>query len=206
MGLLTRFDHLAAMGPAAYGVLALVLFAEAVGVPSPDEATLFLAGVAVGRGDLSWPLVVGASAFGAVAGSLVSFGLARRLGRPLILHHGRRVGLTEGRLARVEAFVRQRGAWAAYLGRIISGVRLVIGYACGLFGMQTAPFATASVAGALTWSALDVTAGMILGDHMAAIGRFARDHLLVAVLLAAVIAAALALWHRRGAVAARRQR
>jgi membrane protein DedA with SNARE-associated domain len=198
VGVLARFDHLAAMGPAAYGLLALLLFAEAVGVPSPDEATLFLAGVAVGRGDLSWPLVVGASAAGAVAGALVSYGLARRLGRPLIVHHGRRVGLTEARLARVEGFVRRRGALATYLGRIVSGVRLVIGYASGLFGVEPGPFAIASVAGALTWSALDVTAGMLFGGHIAALEHFALGHLVLAALIAAVVTGAALAWHLRG--------
>ena len=199
MGLLARFDHLAAMGPAAYGVVALVLLAEALGIPSPDEATLFLAGIAVGQGALSWPLAVLASALGAFIGALVSFALARRLGRPLILHHGRRVGLTEARLGTVEGFVRRWGVGAAFLGRIVSGVRLVIGYGAGLFGMRAGPFAAASAAGALVWSAADVTAGMLLGGHMAAIGRFATGHLWIAAVLVAALAVVLVLRRRRHA-------
>ncbi len=196
MGVLASFDHLAAMGPAAYGIVALVLFIEAVGIPSPDEAALFLAGVAVGRGDLSWPLTVAASAAGAFTGALISYGLARRLGRPLVLHHGRRVGLTEARLASVERFVRSRGIWAAALGRIISGVRLVIGYAAGLFGMEPRQFVAASAAGAVVWSSLDVSAGMLLGGHIAAFGAFARAHLGLAIAIAALVVLAALAWHR----------
>lgn len=203
MGLLSRFDHLAAMGPAAYGLVALVLFVEAIGIPSPDEATLFLAGVAVARGDLSWPATVAASALGAVCGAIVSFGIARRLGRPLVLHHGRRVGLTEQRLGRVEAFLRRFGVWAALLGRIVSGVRLVIGYAAGLFGMRPGTFVAASAAGALIWSALDVTAGMVLGGHIAALGAFARAHLWLAAGGLAAVGGGAAAWHRLRSAAVR---
>lgn len=195
MGVLARLSQLGTLGPAAYGLVALILLAEAVGVPSPDEAALFLAGVAVGRGDLSWPLTVAASAAGAVVGAAISYALARRLGRPLILHHGRRIGLTEERLSRVEAFLHRRGVWAAVLGRIISGVRLVIGYASGLFGMEPVPFFAASVAGALIWSMLDVTAGMVLGGHAGALERFALAHLWLAA-LALVVVASFVLWHR----------
>jgi membrane protein DedA with SNARE-associated domain len=168
--LLGRFDHLAAMGPAAYALLALVLLIEALGIPSPDEATLFVAGIAVGRGDLNWLGAVASSAAGAFAGSLVSYALARRLGRPLILHYGRRVGLSEARLVAVERFMHERGAWAALVGRIVSGVRLVIGYAAGLFGMEPGPFALASATGAVVWSIIDISAGMVIGHRLAAIG------------------------------------
>lgn len=185
------------MGPEAYGLLALVLFAEACGIPSPDELALFLAGIAVGRGGLSWPDAVLSSAFGAVVGAMLSYTLARRLGRPLILHHGRRVGLTETRLAAVETYVARWGMGAAVLGRVVSGVRLVIGYAAGLFGMAPAPFVLASGVGALVWSMLDVTAGMLLGAHARAIGGFAASHVWLALPLLVVLVAAYALWHFR---------
>lgn len=195
--ILSRFDHIAALGPEAYGLLALVLFAEAIGIPSPDEATLFVAGIAVARGDLNWFAVVGSSAAGALAGALVSYTLATRVGRPLIVRYGRRVGLSDQRLDSLEGFMR-RGALAAFLGRIVSGVRLVIGYASGLFGMRRSVFVVASAAGALVWSAADVTAGMLIGHRIAAVGRFARAHLVWALAAGVLIVAAWWLWHRRG--------
>lgn len=194
--LLGRLDHLSTLGPAAYGLLALVLFAEAIGIPSPDEAVLFVAGIAVGRGDMNWAAAVASSALGAFAGALVSYTLAVRVGRPLIVHYGRRIGLTEARLGSLEGFM-QRGAWAAFLGRIISGVRLIIGYGSGLFGMRRVPFVLASAAGAVTWSVLDVSAGMLIGHRIGAITRFARAHLVIAIAAVVVAAAVLWLWHRR---------
>lgn len=201
--LLGQLDHIASMGPAAYAALAVVLLAEAVGIPSPDEATLFLAGVAVGRGDLSWAASVLASAAGAWVGALASYTLARRLGRPLVVHYGRRVGLTETRLEAADRFMRRYGLLAVFLGRVLSGVRLVVGYASGLFGMEAGPFAAASAAGALAWSAADVTAGMLVGHRLAALGRFARAHALLAALAAAVLVLAYLALHRRGRRTAR---
>jgi len=194
------------MGPAAYGLVFLILFAEAVAIPSPDELALFLAGLAVGRGEMNWFATVGASALGALCGAVVSYALARRLGRPLILHHGRRVGLTEERLRSVEGFLEGRGHWAPFLGRLVTGVRLVIGYASGLFGIDPRTFVAFSAAGAVTWSIIDVSVGALIGDRLPAILATVRAHLVPAIAVAVLVAAVLVLWHRRGVARPRGRR
>jgi membrane protein DedA with SNARE-associated domain len=160
-------SHLA--GPWPYLAVFLVVLLEAVGVPSPDEVTLFAAGLAAGRGLLSWPLVMLAATLGAAVGANVSYLIAVKGGRPLLLHYGRRVGLTEARVASAERFFMRYGHAAVFLGRIISGVRLVVGYAAGLFGVPWHAFAVYSVLGAAAWAVLDVGAGVLIGRRLPAI-------------------------------------
>lgn len=183
-----------------YPAIFLVLWIEAIGIPSPDEATLFVAGMAAGRGLLNGPLAMLSASAGALLGSLVSYALARRLGRPLVLHYGRRVGLTEDRLRAAERFMERYGARAVYLGRIITGVRLVIGYAAGLFEIPPGVFVLWSALGALTWSVLDVGAGMLLGSEILRIEAAVTHRLVLASVIAAfliALAAAYALYRRR---------
>lgn len=160
-----------------YPAIFLVLFIEAIGIPSPDEATLFVAGMAAGRGLLNGPLAMLAAALGAFSGSCVSYALARRLGRPLILHYGRKVGLNEERFAQAERFVTRYESGAVFLGRIVTGVRLVIGYAAGLFEIPTRVFVLWSALGAVAWAIIDVGAGMVLGSEIVNLEGMARHHL-----------------------------
>lgn len=163
-------------GPLAYAILFVVLLIEGLGVPSPDEVTLFAAGMAAGRGTLNLPAVVFTGALGALCGAVLSHFIARRVGRPLVLAYGKRLGLTEPRFANMERFFVRHGLWAVFLGRIISGVRLVVGYAAGLFGVPTAPFVVWSLAGAVAWAGLDAGAGFFIGTRWAVVWRTARLH------------------------------
>lgn len=197
----------ATVGHLGYPAIFLVLFLEAVGIPSPDEATLFLAGMAAGRGLLSGPLAMLAAFLGAFLGSLVSYTLARRLGRPLVLRYGQRVGLTEARLAQAEAFVARYEQGAVFLGRIVTGVRLVIGYAAGVFEIPPAVFAVWSALGAATWAILDVGAGMLLGHEVGSLRTLIMQHLVVSSAAALVVLAgvgAYLLLHRRAGQMRRR--
>jgi membrane protein DedA with SNARE-associated domain len=181
-----------------YAAVFLILLLEAVGVPSPDEAALFLAGIAVGRGQMDYLPAVLSSAAGAFLGSIGSYALARRLGRPLLTRYGRRVGMTPERLRSAEAFMARYGPWAAFLGRIVSGLRLVTGYGAGLLGLSPLPFVVASALGALTWSALDVGAGMLLGQRLSQVWGWVHLHgVWAAGVTLAVVLVAVVVWRGR---------
>lgn len=152
---------------AHYGYIAifLVLGVESLGIPSPSEITLVLAGVAVSQGRLSYPLVIAVGALGSTTGAAVAYTIARRGGRPLILHYGRRVGLGEQRLADIEHWFETRGAWAIVIGRILSGVRALISYPAGIVAMPMARFLTLTAVGAVLWPLIAVSAGWAIGPH-----------------------------------------
>ncbi len=148
-----------------YLLIFVVLFLEAVGIPAPSEITLVTAGVMAARGELSAPAAILVAAAGSTAGAMLSYLIGLRGGRKLILLYGRRFGVTAARLERVERFFTRYGMGAVIVGRILSGVRLLISYPAGFFEMPFGRFLVATVIGALAWPLLAVEAGRVLGSY-----------------------------------------
>ena len=148
-----------------YAAIFLVLFLEAVGIPAPSEITLVTAGVMAAQGQLSAPLAIVVATCGSTGGAFVSYLIGRTGGRKLILLYGRRVGITEERMTRVEKLFTRWGMGAVIVGRILSGVRLLISYPAGFFEMPFSRFLVATVIGALAWPILAVEAGRVLGHY-----------------------------------------
>ena len=148
-----------------YLLIFVVLFLEAVGIPAPSEITLVTAGVMAAQGELSAPVAIVVAAAGSTAGAIISYLIGLRGGRKLILLYGRRFGVTDARLERVEHFFTRYGMGAVIVGRILSGVRLLISYPAGFFEMPFPRFLLATVIGALAWPLLAVEAGRVLGNY-----------------------------------------
>lgn len=114
-----------ALGPLA--PLAFVVgYAAVVPFPVPKSVLTVLAGVAFG----TWPgipLVI----TGATAGAVLSFGIARCLGRDAMNL------LAAGRLDRVDAAIERHGMLAALTIRLIPVLPFtVLNYACGVTAMR----------------------------------------------------------------------
>lgn len=150
---------------ASYPLLFLVLFIESIGIPSPSELSLVYVGVLAGEGKVSLPLVIIVAALGSVAGANVSYWIAARGGRHLVVKYGKRVGLTDERLQVAEKFFHGRGDVAVLVGRLISGVRAIISYPAGLFGMPYPRFLVFTSIGALIWPILAAGAGYLVGPR-----------------------------------------
>lgn len=142
-----------------------MLFIESLGIPAPSEITLVTAGILAGRGQIQPILVIISGAAGSTTGALVAYFIASRGGRHLLLRYGSRVGLTEERLARVEAFFGRWGIWAVIVGRVLSGVRALISYPAGIFEMPFYRFLGATIVGALLWPIITVSLGSLIGSH-----------------------------------------
>ncbi len=152
-------------GTLGYPVLFLVLLIESVGIPSPSEISLIGAGVLASEGRLSLPLVILTGALGSIAGAHISYFIARRGGRHLILKYGARVGLTDERLRQAEKFFHGRGDIAVLIGRLISGVRAIISYPAGLFDMPYPRFLVFTSIGAVLWPVIAAGAGYLVGPR-----------------------------------------
>ncbi len=180
-----------------YPAVTVVLLVESLGVPSPSEIILLFAGYLVWQGHLSFPLVVVAGALGSTIGAIGAYQLAFRGGRTLMLTRFRFIFKSPEQLQRWEEYFQHRGDRVVLVGRIISGVRAIISYPAGLFGMPFGRFTLYTAIGAVLWPLIAVTAGFLLGPEvrpgLLAIHRYEDPAILMAVLLA------LAWWyiHRR---------
>src|SRR5438105_7107771 len=120
----------------SYGVAAacVVMLVKAAGIPIPIPGDVILlataARAAEGKVILWLAFVVLLAAL--TLGGVVQFWLARGPARQLVFRFGRRLGLTEQRLDRVAARVRQGGPLGIGVAVLTPGVRTAVVPACGL--------------------------------------------------------------------------
>ncbi len=89
----------------------------------PGEWAVMLGGAMAGEGQIGIVQLIALVWVCSAAGDSVTFAIGRRLGRPFLLARGGRVGITEPRLAKLDAWLDHYGAPAVCLGRMVPLVR-----------------------------------------------------------------------------------
>jgi len=142
---MTLVDH---YGPI---VLFVSLTLETLGLPLPGESALILTAAVAGTGQISiWQVVI-AAWLGAVLGDNIAYFIGRRFGRQVLLTYGARVGITESRLARVEAITARYGPLMVIAARFVVLLRQLNGLVAGSAGMHWLTFFWANLVGAALW-------------------------------------------------------
>ena len=123
----------------SYGVAAAcaVMLVKAIGVPVPIPGDVILLATAARAAEgkvLLWLAFV-ALLLALTLGGTLQFLLARGPARNLVTRYGHRVGLTEIRLGRVAARMRQGGPVGIGLAVLTPGLRTAVIPACGLTGI-----------------------------------------------------------------------
>jgi membrane protein DedA with SNARE-associated domain len=126
----------------------------------PAEATVLLAAVYAGTGQLNVVTVAVAAAVGAFIGDNIAYWIGRAAGRPLVERVLR--GQME-RLAWVETQLRERGGALVITGRFIPGGRTVVAVGSGVLHMPWLTFAAFDAIAAVIWSLQAVLPGYIGG-------------------------------------------
>lgn len=183
-----------------YPALALLVLLEGIGIPTPAVSVVVAAAVLAGHGQMSLPLVAAVTLTAAVAGDNLGFWLGRRAGRPVILRWGRRVGLTEPRLARAEDFFARRGRNIVVVARFVDGLRQTNGLIAGAIALPWRQYAVRDAIGGVLWSALWVSVGAFAGGNLDRVRAFVHRYELPAAVIAAVLVSSLTLvyvWRRR---------
>lgn len=136
-----------------YGLPGLFVdvFLEALGLPLPGETLLIFAAGLAALGQLNIYGVAIAAFLAAVAGDNVGYLIGRKLGRPLIVHHGSRFGITHERLQMAEDIIQKRGPIIVASARFFVLLRQLNGIAAGSAGMHWLRFLIANAVGAALW-------------------------------------------------------
>ncbi|WP_328535888.1 DedA family protein [Streptomyces sp. NBC_00344] len=183
----------------AFGVagIAVVLFAETgllVGFFLPGDSLLFTAGLlCTGTSDsglhLSLPLVLFASAAGALAGAQCGYLIGRKAGGPL-LARSRSGRLTQGAQRADELLERYGHAKAIVLARFVPVVRTVLNPMAGALRVPARTFTLWQVIGGLLWSQGLALAGYALGSSIPDVDRYLLPIIAVIVVVSLVPLAA----------------
>nr|WP_276562498.1 DedA family protein [Hoeflea prorocentri] len=172
---------------------------EALGMPLPGETLIIVAAGLAALGQLSITGVALTAFFAAVVGDNIGYLIGRKLGRPLIVRHGSRWGITHERLAAAEDIIQKRGPIIVAFARFFVLLRQLNGIAAGTAGMHWLRFLIANMIGAALWVGLwttiayhfgkDVTFLPLIWHHLALVAM-----VVVPFLLAGSVASALFVW------------
>ena len=174
------------VGSYGYVFLFLLISIESFGVPLPGETALVTAAALAARGQLNIALVIVTAAAGAVIGDNAGYWIGRRGGIALVRRYGRRVGLDEAKLARVQRFFARHGAKTVFIGRFIALLR---SWAAALAGVACMPYRTFmlfNILGGVTWATLFGALGYVFGRTLPRLEHYAGQVTLALVLLAAL--------------------
>lgn len=151
-----------------YGLAGLFVdvFLESMGLPLPGEALIVVAAGLASLGQLNIYAVAATAYAAAVLGDNVGFLIGRRLGRPLVVRHGARIGITHDRLARVERLIQRRGPLIVMVARFVIVLRQLNGIAAGTAGMHWLSFLAANAIGAALWVGLWTTLAYQFGQNL----------------------------------------
>jgi membrane protein DedA with SNARE-associated domain len=151
-----------------YAALFAILFVEYAGAPVPGETALLGAGVLVGAGHLSLPLVLIAAITASILGDVAGYGIGKRGGRRLLLRPGRLVAKRHRMLHAAEGFFSRYGDVAVFLSRWVPGARYLTALTAGAAEMNYRRFMTFNIAGAFVWVCMLVGLSAQFGPAAAA--------------------------------------
>jgi membrane protein DedA with SNARE-associated domain len=180
---------------AGYGALVLLCFLEAACIPIPSEIPFGFAGVLAYQGHLELALVIILGTLAELAGSLVSYAVGRKGGRPLVDRYGRYALITRADIDRAERFVAGRGSWAIPVGRALPFVRTFMSLICGIIEVPALRFGLLSLLGTAVYASAVASIGYAVASAWNSIyhGISIASYAIVAV---AVIAIAAFFVHR----------
>ena len=135
-----------------YAAIFVMVALEALGMPVPGESGLIGSALLAARGDLSIGGVLACVWAGAVLGDSLGYLIGRLAGRALILRFGKYIGLSDERLAAIEALFRRRGATIVVTARFVVVLRQLNGIVAGSLNMPWPKFLLANATGGLLWT------------------------------------------------------
>ena len=187
------FTHVHDWGYAGVFVLMAI---ESTVFPLPSELVIPPAAYWAARGELHFWGVVLAAALGSWAGAALSYGVARAVGRPLILRYGGYVLVPEAKWLLAERWIRRYAAAGVFFARLLPVLRHLVSLPAGAARMPFRLFSITTLAGSALWSwVLAYFGAQVLGSEPDLIGdpqalaRVLKHKLLWFVAAAAILAA-----------------
>lgn len=161
--LLDPASLLAGLGPAALGVIALMVFIESgVLFPFlPGDSLLFTAGLLHQQLQLTLPVLIGVVTAAAVAGDQAGYMLGRTFGRRWFKDDARI--LKTAHLTTTEDFFRRHGGAAVVLARFVPMVRTFAPLSAGIARYDYKYFTLWNITGAVAWAVSVTMLGTWLG-------------------------------------------
>lgn len=135
-----------------YVVIAIVIAMESMGLPLPGEAILIAACLYAGNTQrLEIWIVLLAGTLGAIIGDNAGYWIGRKVGFPLLLRHGWRIGLDGPRIKIGQYLFLRHGGKVVFFGRFVAILRATAGLLAGANRMDWRRFLAFNTSSAVVW-------------------------------------------------------
>lgn len=142
---------------------AMLESAAFLGLLIPGESLVLVAGFFAAQGLLDLDALIVIVGIGAALGDSIGYEMGRRMGRPALERYGSRFGLNNARIENADAFFRQHGGKAVFLGRFVGFARALVPFLAGSSQMPYRQFLPYNALGAALWAPAVVLLGYFLG-------------------------------------------
>lgn len=174
------------------GIFVMMLIESSI-FPLPSEVVMIPAGYLCAKGEMNLVIVIVLGTLGSIAGALLNYYLAVKLGRKLILKYGHYVFFKPETLEKVEVFFKMHGSFSTFTGRLIPVIRHYISLPAGLARMNVWLFCFYTGFGAAIWVSILTFLGYYFGQNEALLNEHLHT-ITIAVIVFIVIFAAIYIW------------
>ena len=174
------------------GIFVMMLIESSI-FPLPSEVVMIPAGYLCAKGEMSLSIVIVLGTLGSIAGALLNYLLAVKLGRKLILKYGHYIFFKPETLEKVETFFKTHGPFSTFTGRLIPVIRHYISLPAGLARMNLGLFCFYTGVGAGLWVSILTFLGYYFGQNEALLNEHLHT-ISIALLVFIVIFALIYVW------------
>ena len=174
------------------GIFVLMLIESSI-FPLPSEVVMIPAGYLCAKGEMNLGIVIVLGMFGSIAGALLNYYLAVKLGRKLILKYGHYLFFKPETLEKVEVFFKTHGSFSTFTGRLIPVIRHYISLPAGLARMNLGLFCFYTGFGAGVWVSILALLGYFFGQNEALLNEHLHT-MSIAVIVFIIIFASIYIW------------
>jgi membrane protein DedA with SNARE-associated domain len=168
----------------------ILMVMESMIFPVPSEAVMPFAGFLIAESRFTFTLVIAASTFGSIVGSLLSYWIGLYGGQPFIERYGRFFLLDRDDLVATERFFKKYGDATIFISRFIPVVRHLISLPAGTGRMNLVRFSIYTIIGAGLWNAFLTVCGFYLRKNWEVVMQYSKI-VDIAVLVILVIGVAV---------------
>ncbi len=152
-----------------FGVLFLMAL-ESCNIPIPSEVILPYAGFLVNNGAMNIHLAAFAGGLGCLVGSILSYWLGHKLGRPFLWKYGRWLLISRHDLNRADRFILKYGNATYFFSRLMPVVRTFISFVAGVSKGDFKKFCLYTFIGSWIWSYILIYLGVKMGENWDKLG------------------------------------
>lgn len=139
------------VGSLGYLGIFLMMFLESSFFPFPSEVVMIPVGVLAYRGEMNAYLGIACGVAGSLAGALLNYYLALKMGRAFIIKYGKYVFFTPKSMQKMESFFHKHGHISTFIGRLLPAIRQYISLPAGIARMDLKKFCIFTSLGAGIW-------------------------------------------------------